>query len=158
MDDASVFLKFCCPECEYLIAEFQFFSYHAVRNHTKSTILFGSEKKEDEIVIKDEEDFVELSNNPWSVDDASVFLKFCCPECDYQIAVLQNFSDHAVRNHTKSIVLFGSEKKEDEIVIKGEEDFVENDRIQNSGDSNRNTTELTIIQDALDAKGQLNSE
>ena len=42
-----------------------------------------------------------FSNNPWCVDDATAFLKFCCPECDYQIPDLQMFSDHAVDNHLK---------------------------------------------------------
>ena len=35
------------------------------------------------------------------MDDATAFLKFCCPECDYQIPDLQMFSDHAVDNHLK---------------------------------------------------------
>ena len=48
--------------------------------------------------VKIEDSF---SNNPWCVDDATAFLKFCCPECDYQIPDLQMFSDHAVDNHLK---------------------------------------------------------
>ena len=146
VDDTSVFLKFCCPECEYQIAEFQFFSDHAIRNHTKASVLFGSDKNEDRPVIKEEEDFVELSNNPWSVDDASVFLKFCCPECDYQIAELQIFSDHAVRNHKKSTVLFGSE----EIIVKGDEDFVQNESIETSDYSHENITQIAVTQDTCD--------
>jgi hypothetical protein len=44
--------------------------------------------------------------NPWSVEDASVFLKYCCPECDYQVLNYDIFSAHALENHIKSIVLF----------------------------------------------------
>ena len=24
------------------------------------------------------------ADNPWSVDQASAFLKYCCPECEYK--------------------------------------------------------------------------
>ena len=34
--------------------------------------------------------------NPWMVDDASVFLNYCCPECDFKEKNLQFFSDHAL--------------------------------------------------------------
>ena len=47
------------------------------------------------------------NNNPWAVGDASAFLKYCCPECDYQILNLQMFSEHALENHSKSVALFG---------------------------------------------------
>jgi len=53
-------------------------------------------------------------NNPWAVGDASAFLKYCCPECDYQILNLQMFSDHALENHTKAIALFGPITKTEE--------------------------------------------
>ena len=48
----------------------------------------------------------DFENNPWSVGDASVFLKYCCPECDYQILNYDMFSYHALENHVKSKVLF----------------------------------------------------
>ena len=64
-----------------------------------------------------------FSSNPWCVEDATVFLKFCCPECDYQIPDLELFSDHAVCNHDKSTALFGPEKKANEFFIK--EEFLE---------------------------------
>ena len=57
--------------------------------------------------VKIEEGF---ETNPWSVEDASAFLKYCCPECDYQILNLHLFSEHALEKHAKSIVLFGEEK------------------------------------------------
>ena len=58
----------------------------------------NDEGENEESVVKVEDSF---SNNPWCVDDASVFLKFCCPECDYQIPDLQMFHNHAIGNHTK---------------------------------------------------------
>ena len=70
-----------------------------------------------EVNVKIEDSF---SNNPWYVEDATAFLKFCCPECDYQIPDLQLFSDHAVCNHEKSTVLFGTENTNKEMFIKEE--------------------------------------
>ena len=69
-----------------------------------------------------------FSNNPWCVDDATAFLKFCCPECDYHIPDLQMFSDHAVENHIKSSALFGEETKNEEgvLLVKQEELEYEN--------------------------------
>ena len=34
--------------------------------------------------------------NPWMVDNASDFLNYCCPECDFKEKNLQLFSDHAL--------------------------------------------------------------
>ena len=69
-----------------------------------------------------------FSNNPWCVDDATAFLKFCCPECDYHIPDLQMFSEHAVENHKKSSALFGEETKNEEgvLLVKQEELEYEN--------------------------------
>ena len=69
-----------------------------------------------EVNVKIEESF---SNNPWYVEDATAFLKFCCPECDYQIPDLQLFSDHAVCNHEKSTVLFGTETTKGQLISNG---------------------------------------
>ena len=35
--------------------------------------------------------------NPWAVTDASVFLKYCCPECDYTDKILELFKKHFER-------------------------------------------------------------
>ena len=48
--------------------------------------------------------------NPWSVDDASYFLKYCCPECDYIHKDLTVFSEHALDNHIESLTLFKEQK------------------------------------------------
>ena len=47
-----------------------------------------------------------ITENPWDVSDPSVFLKYCCPECDYSEQNLGIFSDHALKNHVNSIILF----------------------------------------------------
>ena len=36
------------------------------------------------------------ASNPWMVDNVSVFLNYCCPECDFKEKNLQLFSDHAL--------------------------------------------------------------
>ena len=63
-------------------------------------------------VIK-KEDF---DTNPWSVDDASVFLKYCCPECNYNDGSLKVFSHHALENHVRSSILFKDMKNGDETI------------------------------------------
>ena len=71
---------------------------------------FSTSAKVDENCVKVpkvEDDFENgFENNPWSVEDASDFLKYCCPECDYQILNFEMFSCHALQNHPKSKVLF----------------------------------------------------
>ena len=62
---------------------------------------------EEEINVKVEENF---DSNPWSVEDATVFLKYCCPECDFQVLNLKMFSSHALENHVRSIALFDEKK------------------------------------------------
>jgi hypothetical protein len=79
-----------------------------------------------------------FSNNPWCVDDATAFLKFCCPECDYHIPDLQMFSDHAVENHIKSSALFGEETKNEEgvLLVKQEElEYENNDEFLEQNDA-----------------------
>ena len=47
-----------------------------------------------------------MANNPWNVHEVSMFLKYCCPECDYQITQLDIFEDHATSSHELSKILF----------------------------------------------------
>ena len=44
--------------------------------------------------------------NPWNVSKVSDFLKYCCPECDFQSVKLYNFEKHATQNHELSRTLF----------------------------------------------------
>ena len=47
-----------------------------------------------------------FSTNPWDVSNPEVFLRYCCPECDFQSGELLGFSQHAVMNHILSETLF----------------------------------------------------
>ena len=47
-----------------------------------------------------------LALNPWDVTNASVFLSYCCPECDFKSGDLLGFSQHAIINHVLSNTLF----------------------------------------------------
>ena len=49
-------------------------------------------------------------SNPWNVSDASVFLKYCCPECAYQFVQLEIFVIHATKYHDLSRILFEETK------------------------------------------------
>jgi len=54
---------------------------------------------------------VEISKtNPWSVEDVSAFLKYCCPECDYIDENLRLFANHAICNHSKAETFFTTQK------------------------------------------------
>ena len=48
------------------------------------------------------------ADNPWSVDQASAFLKYCCPECEYKNGTLKSFEDHALQNHENAKVFFAN--------------------------------------------------
>jgi hypothetical protein len=54
-----------------------------------------------------------FSVNPWDVSNASVFLSYCCPECDFMSGNILGFSQHAVINHVLSNILFGERELED---------------------------------------------
>ena len=58
--------------------------------------------------VKIEEGF---ETNPWFVEDASAFLKYCCPECDYNDSDLKVFSNHALENHERSSTLINDINK-----------------------------------------------
>ena len=61
------------------------------------------------------------TKNPWDVHDASDFLKYCCPECDYSDQNLPEFTYHALENHVLSNTLFAtSDDHEAETRVKNE--------------------------------------
>mgnify|MGYP001348497107 CR=1 FL=1 len=99
----------CKKEQKYVDLHFQ----------TKDSLEVLSNKKVDEkenLNIKEEimetlSNSLKLQNfekikNPWMVDNASVFLKYCCPECEFSDQDLQVFSDHAIENHKDAFALF----------------------------------------------------
>ena len=100
---------------------------------------------EEGINIKVEQDF---ESNPWSVQDASVFLKYCCPECDYQILNLQLFSNHALSNHSKSIALFGEENEKDKIYVKEENlELENNEKMYENSNEEIETDDYSVYSD-----------
>ena len=85
------------------------------------------------------------SNNPWSVSDASVFLKYCCPECDYSNKNLPLFSKHALKNHVLANTLFNNDNDDSEnqivTIVKSEDQ--ENFKSEVTDDHNDiDTTEI----------------
>lgn len=55
-------------------------------------------------IVTNVEDVEACESNPWLVKDASVFLKYNCPECDYSNQKLKVFTEHALENHPKAKV------------------------------------------------------
>ena len=55
-------------------------------------------------------------DNPWTVDHASVFLKYCCPECEYRNETLESFANHALQNHENAIAFFSELERNENIV------------------------------------------
>ena len=79
----------------------------------------------------EEIDIDETEENPWSVEDVSVFLNYCCPECDYKDQDLNVFSEHALHNHLNATALFGVENFDDKLLFdfnKNEEEFDEDNK------------------------------
>ena len=67
------------------------------------------------------------SENPWNVENAAMFLKFCCPECEFTDKRLLSFTEHARKTHAKSSILFLPENIEDskEQIIKIEPEVIQ---------------------------------
>ena len=97
---------------------------------------------EQKINIKLEDGF---ENNPWSVEDASAFLKYCCPECDYSNKNLPSFSKHALKNHVLANTLFNNDNdnSENQIVTIVKSEDQENFKSEVTDDHNDiDTTEI----------------
>ena len=63
---------------------------------------------------------MKMTFNPWDVPSAAVFLKYCCPECDYQVSDLPFFEEHASRNHELSRTFFKNIFENRKLVVKEE--------------------------------------
>ena len=66
-------------------------------------------KKEVQILLKNLDSRVDF--NPWAVQDASKYLRYCCPECDHQCLYLDKFKEHALKNHERAVTLFRLDTK-----------------------------------------------
>ena len=52
----------------------------------------------------------EQKYNPWAIGNASAFLKYCCPECEFQEPNLQFFTNHSLEKHPLAVHLFPDRK------------------------------------------------
>ena len=98
--------------------------------------------EENEIQILESEKNNSESNfsvNPWDVLNASDFLKYCCPECDFKSGELLAFSQHAIINHVLSSTLFNNKNSLIDCDI-------ENDK---NPDVNSNEAKLELEDDTL---------
>ena len=92
----------------YSYAEMPGLEFESVKDEIK----FDPESICSEVQIKLEPESKEndsganFSVNPWDVSNVSVFLSYCCPECDFKSGELLAFSKHAVINHVLSGPLF----------------------------------------------------
>ena len=125
---------------KHFLFPFQYFRY---LKEALYDVLYLSTKFDEKIIMKFDED------NPWSVGNASVFLKYCCPECEYSHQSLNIFSNHALENHNKAQLLFAKKAKNedstsiiikpdlDTIYIKEEfhdgEEYMDNENLSNEG-------------------------
>ena len=76
------------------------------------------------------DNFEDFETNPWAVENASVFLKYCCPECEYFDQNLDSFTNHALENHANSNILFVSGKNNElstDLTIKPEVDILKSE-------------------------------
>ena len=89
--------------------------------------------------------------NPWNVANATMFLKYCCPECDYQITQLEIFVVHATSNHALSKILFENGELKNEFQIKQEyHDPLEYENYYDNGDQQQYYPEEILEQSLHD--------
>ena len=68
-----------------------------------------------------------FDTNPWLVEDVTVFLKYCCPECEYNSEDSNVFSIHALQNHERSTSLFQDNYNINQMLPKTEIDAFDSD-------------------------------
>ena len=68
---------------------------------------------EDNVVVSSLKHETEIDFfNPWNVSDLSVFLRYCCPECDFKCEETNLFYDHAIDQHENSSPLLKNQQYE----------------------------------------------
>jgi hypothetical protein len=68
--------------------------------------------------------------NPWNVSDLSVFLKYCCPECDFKCEEVHLFCEHAIDHHENSSALLKDQQYETSLTNLKQE-IVDDDNYEN---------------------------
>ena len=114
VEEISEFLKYSCPECNHKNQKLELFQEHVRENHTNSTMFFKIKSDQEDFKNIDSIDPLKLEceeTNPLLVENISVFLEYCCPECDFNDPKLEIFTNHALENHSLSSLLFGKSMK-----------------------------------------------
>ena len=62
------------------------------------------ETRQMDYIAKEEKD-----SNPWLIENAESYLKYCCTECDFRSTYVQDFSKHVSMNHYTSNLFFQTE-------------------------------------------------
>ena len=47
-----------------------------------------------------------IHSNPWLIENAETYLKYCCPECQYNSKDVNDFSKHISENHYSKNMLY----------------------------------------------------
>jgi hypothetical protein len=94
--------KFHCLECGDQFSDFNWFAKH-VAEHKREQMEIDSDPLKN-LKIEDG-----LISNPWAGNDISVFLKYCCPECEFNNGDSQVFTEHALENHINAAALFSEQ-------------------------------------------------
>ena len=95
-----------------------------------------------------------IGHNPWEVSDASRFLRYCCPECDFRNENLQEFSEHALENHILANTLFVH--KTYNLKIGPEPELIESDLVENTVDMK--STDFEQFEDVSEIKDNSDSD
>ena len=94
--------QFFCNECGDQSPDFNWFAKHVAEHKTEQMVI-----GKDPLKIVKVEDCI--TSNPWAGKDFSAFIKYCCPECEFNNDDLQLFSQHAFENYTNAIALFSKD-------------------------------------------------
>ena len=99
---------FFCKQCGDQSSDFNWFAKHVGEHRTEQLGIGEYPLK----ILKMEDG---LALNPWAGKDVSAFLKYCCPECEFNNNDLQLFSEHAFENHTNAASLFSDQGNSQEL-------------------------------------------
>jgi hypothetical protein len=94
--------QFHCLECGDQFSDFNWFAKH-VAEHKREQMEIDSDPLKN-LKIEDG-----LISNPWAGNDISAFLKYCCPECEFNNLDSQIFTEHALENHINAAALFSEQ-------------------------------------------------
>ena len=103
---------FFCKQCGDQSSDFNWFVKHVGEHRTEQLGIGEYPLK----ILKIEDG---LALNPWAGKDVSAFLKYCCPECEFNNDNLQLFSEHAFENHTNAASLFSDQGNCQELRLTG---------------------------------------